>query len=108
MVSDWQSRLAGVSDEQIMRGLDNLPKDWPPTVDEFRLLSMGGDVSKGLSHNTAAYTHFGRELLLVKKADKAKAKSALGRQREILSGGSSVRDRQRALDDAERLLFGGD
>lgn len=111
MIADWQGRLAGLSDEQIIVGLDNLPKDWPPTVDEFRVLCTGGDISKGLSHNTAAYiplipSRAGKQV--EKKADKSVAKLALGNVKAMLSGAVSPRERQRHLDDANRILFGGD
>lgn len=111
MIADWQEQLAGMTDEQIMVGLGNLPKSWPPTVDEFRVLCTGGDVSKGLSHNTAAYIPFIPERArkgIEKKADKQKAHSALGKAKAMLSGQVSVREHQRQLDDANRILFGGD
>lgn len=107
-MADWQGRLSGLTDEQIIVGLENLPNDWPPTVDEFRVLCTGGDVSKGLSHNTAAYIPFVRTLSLEKKADKSKAKQAMGRAKDILAGALSGRERMRQIDDAERILFGGD
>lgn len=111
MIADWQEQLAGLTDEQIIVGLDHLPKSWPPTVDEFRVLCTGGDVSKGLSHNTAAYIPFIPERErkgIEKKADKEKAHSALGKAKAMLSGQVSAREQRRQLDDANRILFGGD
>ena len=32
----WAERLAGLSDEQIIYGLDNLPETFPPTAMEFK------------------------------------------------------------------------
>ncbi len=107
-VADWQGRLSGLTDEQIIVGLDNLPKDWPPSVDEFRVLCTGGDISKGLSHNTAAYIPFKRQLALEKKADKGKAKAAMAKAKSMLAGSGSARERQRQIDDARQILFGGD
>lgn len=110
-VADWQGRLSGLTDEQIIVGLDNLPNDWPPTVDEFRLLCTGGDVTKGLSHNTAAYIPFIPERTqkgIEKKADKATARSALGQAKMLLAGQVNAREQQRQVDDANRILFGGE
>lgn len=107
-MADWQHGLAGVTDEQILQGLESLPKTWPPTVDEFRELCLGEVSGDGWRHNTAAYRMLPSRRLLEKKADKAKAKSELGRAKAVLSGQLSPRERQRQLADANRVLFGGE
>lgn len=103
-MADWQSRLAGVGDEQILVGLDALPKDWPPTVDEFRELCMGK--ADRWEHRTAAYQERPRTLALEKKADPVKARAELGMARRLLSGTMSAREKARYLSDAESQLGG--
>ncbi|MEW6647826.1 MAG: hypothetical protein AB1450_11545 [Pseudomonadota bacterium] len=34
--AEWGARLAGISGEEIRRGLDTWRNEWPPSVDEFR------------------------------------------------------------------------
>lgn len=105
-VADWQGLLAGLSDEQIKAGLDKLPNDWPPTAGEFRALCVGSQGPWQL--RTAAYLPMDRSHLLEVKPDKGKAQAALVKAREFLSSSLSARERQRRLDDANRLLFGGE
>ena len=52
-VNEWARELAGLTGEQIRRGLDSLPKDWPPTAGEFRELCTG--VSETHKENAAMY-----------------------------------------------------
>jgi len=53
VAKEWAHEIAGLTPEQIRRGLDNLPKDWPPTAGEFRDLCLG--VSDAHKENAAAY-----------------------------------------------------
>lgn len=109
MIVDWQEELAGLSAEQIAKGVKAIPEEWPPMVGEFKRLCLG--TSTDDVHHTAAYIPFrkqGDAMALPKKADKGKAKQALANHRRMLSGQLGARERQRQLDDAKRLLFGGD
>lgn len=47
----WAEKLAGVSDEKIKHGFENLPEDFPPTPAKFKKLCEGSN----LTHQTAAY-----------------------------------------------------
>lgn len=108
-VADWQEQLAGLSGDEVSKGLSSLPQTWPPSVDEFKQLCLG--TSTDDVHHTAAYIPFRKQgdvKALPQKADKGKAKQALANHRRMLSGGLDAREKQRQLDDARRLLFGGD
>jgi hypothetical protein len=70
----------------VLFALDNLPKDWPPMVDEFRALCAGLVSQAGLSHNTAAYRLFDKSKAIEKKPDIEIAKSALSDIRQTLRG----------------------
>jgi hypothetical protein len=64
-VLDWQHGLAGLTDAQIITGIESLPtgaNDWPPLVGEFRTLCTGDD---GL-HRTGAYKPFERDASLTR------------------------------------------
>lgn len=108
-VADWQEQLAGLSGDDVSKGLSLLPKTWPPSVDEFKQLCLGTGTDD--VHHTAAYIPFRKQgyvKALPQKADKGKAKQALAKHRRLLSGEVDAREKQRQLDDAKRLLFGGD
>lgn len=78
----WGKKLAGLTDDQIKNGLDNLPEDYPPTPVKFHNLCVG--THAGISHNTAAYKPIDKALRLEKKADKQKAREALNKIRGII------------------------
>lgn len=40
-VDEWSRKLAGLSGEEIKRGLDDWNEDWPPSADEFRKCCLG-------------------------------------------------------------------
>lgn len=108
-VADWQEQLAGLSGDDVSKGLNSLPKTWPPSVDEFKYLCLGS--SSDDIHHTMAYIPFSKQVdkaALPQKADKAKASKAVSMHRHLLSGQMDARERQRHVDDAHRLLFGGD
>lgn len=83
----WAEKLAGLTDEQIKHGFDNLPDDFPPTPKKFRKLCQ--DLKEGLTHNTAAYRETDRSYLLVQKSDKAVAKAAISEIRQKLKGATA-------------------
>lgn len=41
VMKEWGQELAGITGEQIKRGLTDLNSDWPPTVYEFRDSCLG-------------------------------------------------------------------
>jgi len=49
----WGRKLSGLSGEQIEKGLDNLPEEYPPSPAKFLKLCTG--YGQGLSQNTEAY-----------------------------------------------------
>lgn len=106
MLADWQERLAGLSDEQVLAGLSQLPAKWPPTVDEFRALCEG-NAGDDWQHRTAAYLPFKREKAVTQKANPDKAKSAISQMKQVLSQPVDPREQARREQDAKRLLFGG-
>jgi len=55
----WAEKLAGLTGEQLKRGLDAMSGSFPPTVTEFRELCIGDAL-----HNTGAYKDFERPKLL--------------------------------------------
>lgn len=56
-VDEWGKVLAGVTAEQVKRGLLEWDRDWPPSALEFRKACLGkGDAL----HNTAAFKPFVR------------------------------------------------
>lgn len=48
----WSERLAGLTDEQLKRGIDSLPDKYPPTSRQFRKLCIESDDPL---HNSGAY-----------------------------------------------------
>ena len=80
--SVWGRKLAGLTDEQIMIGLDNLPEDFPPTPMAFKKLCTAKP--QGLLHNTAAYKPFDKSRALEKKPDVKTAKDALNEIKQLL------------------------
>ena len=80
--SVWGRKLAGLTDEQIMTGLDNLPEDFPPTPMAFKKLCTAKP--QGLLHNTAAYKPFDKSRVLEKKPDAKTAKDALSEIKKLL------------------------
>ena len=40
-ISEWSQRLAGLTGDQIKRGLDIWSGEWPPSADEFRAACLG-------------------------------------------------------------------
>lgn len=50
-VNTWARKLAGLTGDEILRGLDNLPPGWPPTAGEFLQLCQGrGQNEHGLNY----------------------------------------------------------
>ncbi len=78
----WGKKLAGLSDKQIMRGLDSLPEDFPPSPPAFYKLCTG--IGEGLTTNTAAYKPFDKRWALEKKADKELARKCSAEARKYL------------------------
>lgn len=54
-VTEWSEQLAGVTGEQVRRGLAVWAEDWPPSSPQFRKACLG---ASGNLHNTAAYKPF--------------------------------------------------
>ena len=40
-VTEWSQGLAGITGEQLRKGLDNLDDDWPPSLPAFRAACLG-------------------------------------------------------------------
>ncbi|WP_417511405.1 hypothetical protein [Methylophaga sp.] len=102
----WIKALRGLSRQQIRHGLDNLVGDYAIPPHKFREICL--QPKGGSMHNTLAYKTFDKSKAIELKPDKDKAKKALSGHRRILSGQLDAREKQRQLDDARRLLFGGD
>ena len=47
-VCEWSEQLAGLTGEQVKKGLNSWSSDWPPSCTEFRsaCLNKGGDLHK--------------------------------------------------------------
>ena len=84
----WDEKLAGITDEQIKFGLDNLPEDFTPTPAKFKSLCKNN--AGGLSHNTAAYLPFARDKQLPAPKNKSLARKKLAEARRILAGARSI------------------
>lgn len=82
----WGRKLAGLTDEQIMTGLDNLPEDFPPTPMAFKKLCTAKP--QGL-HNTAAYKPFDRSKAIEHKANPDLAKTAIADIKNLLKTGEA-------------------
>lgn len=106
-IADWQEQLAGLSDTQILTGLNALKSDWPPAVNEFRRLCEGKQEKAHWQHSTEAYRIKNSVRQIEQKADKQKAKAALGRARSLMQS-VDPREKARIDADARKLLFGGD
>jgi hypothetical protein len=57
-MDEWAHGLAGMTGEQIRRGLDSWQEPWPPSLPEFKRACIGADNP----HNTAAYKRFPKAL----------------------------------------------
>lgn len=76
----WAEKLAGLTDEQIKRGFESLPDDFPPTPKKFRKICEG----KEQTHHTTAYKrNFTEEKRIARthrielKTDRKKGRDAL-------------------------------
>ena len=58
-MKEWGQILAGLEPEHIERGLNDLPKSWPPTVFEFKELCVGSYEERRLdvSHRENRVSH---------------------------------------------------
>ena len=79
-MAEWSHGLAGLTGEQIRRGLDTWQEAWPPSLPEFRRACMGTDNP----HNTAAYKRF-PPALPKPKVDPAVAAAAIAKMREAMA-----------------------
>lgn len=86
-MKEWAQALAGLEPEHIERGLNNLPKSWPPTVFEFKELCLGEPEDKRLdaSHRENRVSHM-IESDEVKEKRKIAAKSAVADMKKVLKG----------------------
>ena len=85
--SVWGRKLAGLTDEQIMTGLDNLPEDFPPTPMAFKKLCTAKP--EGFLHNTAAYKPFDRSKAIERRGNPDLAKSAIADIKNLLKTGEA-------------------
>lgn len=81
-ITDWQEELAELTDEQIMLGLANLPKSWPPTSGEFRDLCE--EKTDDWEHRTAAYSAFDKSRAIELKADPENVKDERLKARKLV------------------------
>ena len=57
-MKEWGQALAGLEPEHIERGLNNLPKSWPPTMYEFKELCIGEpEICMDASHRENRVSH---------------------------------------------------
>ena len=55
-VTEWSQGLAGLTGEQIKKGLDNLTDGWPPSLPEFRAACLNKQVNGfGLDYRPEYY-----------------------------------------------------
>lgn len=59
-MDEWRRGLAGVTGEQIRRGLATWDAAWPPTLPEFRKACLG--IADDWEHRGAAYRRFQKAL----------------------------------------------
>lgn len=83
-MAEWSQGLAGMTGEQIKRGLDTWDSQWPPSLPEFRAACRGE--SADWAHRGAAYRPF-RKALPKPKANKTLVASQLAKMREVLRNG---------------------
>ncbi|MCK4759944.1 MAG: hypothetical protein KAT69_07825 [Candidatus Aminicenantes bacterium] len=77
-MNEWAQALAGLEPEHMERGLNNLPKSWPPTVFEFRELCVGSYEERRLdsSHRENRTSHMIESDEVKEKRKKGGAKFA--------------------------------
>lgn len=56
-VEEWSQVLAGLTGEDIKRGLENWKGDWPPSAEEFRKACIGEAVNSFELNYTPQYHH---------------------------------------------------
>ena len=87
-VIEWQEGLAGLSNKQILVGIANLPKSWPPTSGEFRDLCE--EKNDEWSQNTAAYKFFDKSKAISYDGDRNLARKKLAEAKRILNGDRQI------------------
>lgn len=76
-VSEWSQGLAGLTGDDIKRGLNNLTDEWPPSLPAFRAACEGKSVNGfGLDYVPECYRETKRERLLESDETKAAHKAA--------------------------------
>lgn len=88
-MADWREELAGLTDDEIMIGLGQLPASWPPTSGEFKVLCQPSK-QKSVEHNTRAYLPFEKQKQLEAPRDRLLAKNKLNEMRRILKGNRNI------------------
>lgn len=77
-MDEWRQGLAGMTGEQIKRGLETWDGEWPPSLPEFRNACTGH--RDDWQHRGQAYKRFHLELPKP-KADPAIARAELAKMR---------------------------
>lgn len=77
VVTEWSQGLAGLSGDDIKRGLDNLSESWPPSVVDFRALCEGRQANGlGLDFKPPYHTERKRERILESDAAKERRRKS--------------------------------
>ena len=77
MTTEWSQTLAGLTGEQIAKGIDNLPAGWPPDAITFRGLCTGKGVNGfNLNYTPECYRTTKRERLIESDENKEKHRAA--------------------------------
>lgn len=80
-LQEWGERLAGLSPDEISRGLSSWAGSWPPNVEEFRQACEGHDTD--WEHRGQAYRRFPKSLPKP-KADARLVAEEIAKMRGIL------------------------
>jgi len=80
-MTEWREGLAGVTAEELKRGLEAWQESWPPSLPEFRAACLGK--SETWEHTGDAYRRF-PPALPKPKADREQVEAELAKMRECL------------------------
>lgn len=66
-INEWSQGLAGVTGDEIKKGLDSLSGEWPPSLPEFLKACKGKSDGFGLGYTPECYRVKDEPKLLTKK-----------------------------------------
>lgn len=83
-MAEWAQGLAGMTGDDIKRGLDEWQGEWPPSLPEFVAACKGQQDGDHWQHRTAAYKRLTEPER--QKADAQTAAAEIAKMRECLRG----------------------